>query len=180
MNSAWVNQKAIKLMKHKIIWRQIQICSSETLLELSGDERKLLSTVVSTNFSNYWQKKIISQNRRTETLEARKERWWNHKKVLKFSSLKLQNQEKFGRKSIFMSSYIFYETAVLLLFVVDVNGKERKTHLNPLFFTTLRVRSEIVSPFEFIGDDAMREHRRKSEDPTKVSPAIETENVKSF
>lgn len=168
-------------MKHKIIWRQIQICSSETLLELSGDERKLLSTVVSANFSNFWWKKNYLAKPQNWNIRSQKGKMMKpQKKCSSFHHQNCKNQEKFGKKSIFMSSYIFYETAVLLLFVVDVNGKERKTHLNPLFFTTLRVRAKIVSPFEFIGDDAMREYRRKSEDPTKVSFAIETENVKSF
>lgn len=37
-----------------------------------------------------------------------------------------------NKKIDFYVFYIFYETAVLLLFVVDVNGKAYKTHLNPL------------------------------------------------
>jgi hypothetical protein len=55
----------------------------------------------------------------------------------KFASGRSSKQQQ--QKSIFMSSYIFYETAVLLLFaVVDVNGSGYKTHLNPLL--RLRVR----------------------------------------
>lgn len=60
-------------------------------------------------------------------------------KLLKFSSKKIAaaKEERIigtrsNKKIDFYVFYIFYETAVLLLFVVDVNGKAYKTHLNPL------------------------------------------------
>lgn len=177
-------------MRDKIIWRQIQIRSSETLLELSLTwlESRWKEAAVDNSLDtaqcsrNFWTN--LCCNRRTVTSEAKKERWNHKKNSSSFHHRNCKNGKKFG-KNRFLCLPTFFMKLLFCCFAVvccRCKWQERKTHLNPLFsffydYQGLRK----VSPLAEQGDDVMRENISGwNEEPTKVSFAIEMENVKSF
>jgi hypothetical protein len=127
-------------MKHRLMRSQIGffflLSSSRTTLPKC--RRKLLSAVVLIHFIAYERKKTTEtatagrDNKKTALSirsQAREDLMKPHKNCSSFHHENCSAKEisfpdeKRQRKSIFMSSYIFYETAVLLLFVVDVKGE---------------------------------------------------------
>lgn len=175
-------------MRDKIIWRQIQIRSSETLLELSltwldsrWNEAAVDNSLDTARcLKNFWTN--LSCKPQNCNIRSQKGKMKPQKNSSSFHHRNCKNEKINSAKIDFYVFLHFLWNCCFAVVCCRCKWQERKTHLNPLFFLLLRL-SGFGQSFPLIekGDDAMRENVSGwNEEPTKVSFAIEMENVKSF